>query len=287
MNGWGKLHPTFINNDRQVSLYMLDVVADGSRPLLRINVIPGSPTIPPTQTTIEEHDLYENESLDAHPMDSEDHSMELKDPIFSEEEGEEWELGEQTNHTFFDGTNFKVNQTFSSKKELKLLLDIAAVRNSFGYTTLKSCSKFLEVKYVCPSCALMLQAKKYECTDIFVICKYVSDHSCDVEYTTRCHKKISSKVIVSLCVNMGFAHMRKVIAVDNTHLYGKYEGVLLSTVAQNTENHIYPIAFCIVDKENDASWMFFFEKLKSIVVDEPDLCFISDWHKSIANGIVK
>ncbi|XP_047261309.1 uncharacterized protein LOC124894835 [Capsicum annuum] len=81
--------------------------------------------------------------------------------------------------------------------------------------------------------------------------------------------------------------MRKVIPIDDTHLYGKYEGVLLSAVAQDMENHIYPIIFCVVDKENDASWTFFFEKLKSIVVDEPDLSFISDRHKSITNGIAK
>lgn len=81
--------------------------------------------------------------------------------------------------------------------------------------------------------------------------------------------------------------MRNVIVVDDTHLYGKYEGVLLSAVAQDTENHIYPIAFCVVDKENDAPWTFFFEKLKSIEVDGPDLCFISDRHKSIANGIAR
>ncbi|KAM3304017.1 hypothetical protein P3S67_015049 [Capsicum chacoense] len=81
--------------------------------------------------------------------------------------------------------------------------------------------------------------------------------------------------------------MRKVIAVDDTHLYGKYKGVLLSTVAQDTENHIYPIAFCVIDNENDASWTFFFEKLKSIMVDGSNLCFISDRHKSITNGIAK
>ncbi|XP_016549543.1 uncharacterized protein LOC107849494 [Capsicum annuum] len=81
--------------------------------------------------------------------------------------------------------------------------------------------------------------------------------------------------------------MRKVIAIDGTHLYGKYEGMLLSAVARDTENHIYPIAFFVVDKKNDASWTFFFEKLKSIAVDGPNLCFISDRHKSIANGITK
>ncbi|PHU14666.1 hypothetical protein BC332_15871 [Capsicum chinense] len=73
MNERSKIHPTFINNYRHVSLYMLDVTADSSRPLLRINVVQGSPTIPLPQSTIDEHDSFEDESLDAHPMDSEDH----------------------------------------------------------------------------------------------------------------------------------------------------------------------------------------------------------------------
>ncbi|KAM3303683.1 hypothetical protein P3S67_014713 [Capsicum chacoense] len=90
-----------------------------------------------------------------------------------------------------------------------------------------------------------------------------------------------------LALSRGFDQMRKVIAVDGTHLHGKYEGVLLSAVAQGTKNHIYSIAFCVIDKENNASWAFFFEKLKSIIVDGPDFCFISDRHKNIANGIVR
>lgn len=57
---------------------------------------------------------------------------------------------------------------------------------------------------------------------------------------------------------------------------------MLSAVAQDTENHIFPIAFCVVNKENDASWTFFFQKLKSIVEDEPNLCVISDRYISIA-----
>ena len=71
----------------------------------------------------------------------------------------------------------------------------------------------------------------------------------------------------------GFVHMRKVIAVDDTHLRGKYKGVLLSVVVQDTENHVYTTAFRVVDKENGASWTFFFKKLKEVVVDESDLCF--------------
>ncbi|PHT45347.1 hypothetical protein CQW23_14505 [Capsicum baccatum] len=89
MNKWGKIHPMFINNEQHVSLYMLDVIVDGSRPLLRINIISGSPIIPPPQPTINEDDSFEDESLDINPMDSEDDEIELEDPIFSEEVGEE------------------------------------------------------------------------------------------------------------------------------------------------------------------------------------------------------
>ncbi|KAM3200854.1 hypothetical protein P3L10_033217 [Capsicum annuum] len=39
-----------------------------------------------------------------------------------------------------------------------------------------------------------------------------------------------------------------------------------------------------MDKENDASWTFFFQKLKSIIEDELNLCVIFDRHISIANA---
>lgn len=81
--------------------------------------------------------------------------------------------------------------------------------------------------------------------------------------------------------------MIKVIIVDDAHLHNKYDGVLLSIVAHDTKNHVYVIIFCVVEKENDAFWTFIFEKVKSIVVDESNLNFISDSHKSITNSIVR
>ncbi|KAH0653125.1 hypothetical protein KY290_031412 [Solanum tuberosum] len=56
-----------------------------------------------------------------------------------------------------------------------------------------------------------------------------------------------------------FQEMRKVIVVDGTFLRSKYEGVLLSAVAQDAENHIFSVAFCVVDKECDASYEYFFQ----------------------------
>ncbi|PHT55452.1 hypothetical protein CQW23_03938 [Capsicum baccatum] len=66
------------------------------------------------------------------------------------------------------------------------------------------------------------------------------DHS----FTTSFHSELAYR---------GYAHMRK-----------------------DTENHIFPIAFCVVDNENDAYWAFFIQKLKSIIEDEIDLCLSYD-----------
>ncbi|XP_059315551.1 uncharacterized protein LOC132066213 [Lycium ferocissimum] len=93
-------------------------------------------------------------------------------------------------------------------------------------------------------------------------------------------------VAYGACIR-GYKHMRKVIAVDSTPSYWKYEGVLLSAVARDTENHIYPIAFCVTDKECDKFWTYFFEQLRYIIADELDFCIISDRHKSMANGVFR
>ncbi|KAH0661393.1 hypothetical protein KY284_026324 [Solanum tuberosum] len=85
----------------------------------------------------------------------------------------------------------------------------------------------------------------------------------------------------------GFVHMRKVLPVDGTFLRGRYDGVLLSAVAQDTENHVFPVAFCVVDKECDAAYEYFFEKLLDIVPDTSELCIISDRHPSIEKTLSK
>lgn len=50
-------------------------------------------------------------------------------------------------------------------------------------------------------CISWLCAKKYECSDIFFIYKYVGVHTCGVEHATGRHKKISYEIIALLNVN--------------------------------------------------------------------------------------
>lgn len=50
------------------------------------------------------------------------------------------------------------------------------------------------------------------------------------------------------------AAIRKVIVVDGMFLKSKYRGVLLVATALDGNSNLYPIAFGVVDSENDLSW---------------------------------
>ncbi|XP_033142881.1 uncharacterized protein LOC117132524 [Brassica rapa] len=85
----------------------------------------------------------------------------------------------------------------------------------------------------------------------------------------------------------GFKLMRKVLSVDGAHLKSKYKGTLLAATAQDGNFHLYPIAFAIVDSENEASWSWFMKCLKTIIPDEEDLVFVSDRAASIEKALLQ
>ncbi|XP_013721129.1 uncharacterized protein LOC106424928 [Brassica napus] len=83
----------------------------------------------------------------------------------------------------------------------------------------------------------------------------------------------------------GFPFISKVVVVDGTFLIGKYKGTLLTALAQDGNFQIFPIAFAVVDTENDDSWHCFFMQLKLLIPDDEGLAIISDRHNSIGKAI--
>ncbi|XP_062114008.1 uncharacterized protein LOC133825021 [Humulus lupulus] len=65
--------------------------------------------------------------------------------------------------------------------------------------------------------------------------------------------------------------MRKFIFIDGTHLKNQFGGNLLIATAQDGNFQIYPLAFGIVDYENDASWNWFLTCLRDQVPDTTGL----------------
>ncbi|PHU23215.1 hypothetical protein BC332_08322 [Capsicum chinense] len=140
MHSREKVNPMIINNDARVSLYMMDVDADGFRPILRINVVDRSfeglmnSSLSPPRCWIVDNDLIDYESDGDHPMNMEDDCVHMKAVLLDLKDAKEYcRTGSQPVHFFYNGINLYHDQTFVDKKQLKLLLDGAAVRQSFDY----------------------------------------------------------------------------------------------------------------------------------------------------------
>ena len=85
----------------------------------------------------------------------------------------------------------------------------------------------------------------------------------------------------------GWLNCRPVIVVDESALKAKYSGILVSAYTFDANNSIFPLAFGIADSENDASWEWFFTKLRLALNRIEHLAIVFDRHISIEKAINK
>ncbi|XP_010424333.1 PREDICTED: uncharacterized protein LOC104709415 [Camelina sativa] len=85
----------------------------------------------------------------------------------------------------------------------------------------------------------------------------------------------------------GIKHCRKVILVDGTTIKSKFKGVLIAASMQDANFQVYPIAFGVVDSENELAWTWYFRKLSLLVPDAADLVIVFDRHRAIYSGIAQ
>jgi hypothetical protein len=86
-------------------------------------------------------------------------------------------------------------------------------------------------------------------------------------------------------LTVGFKYCRPVISRDGTHLRGLYRGKLLVASTWDTNNHLFPLAFVIVDEESLESWSWFLKLLRHHVIFERHICLILDKQKAIINVV--
>ncbi|XP_075112595.1 uncharacterized protein LOC107811325 [Nicotiana tabacum] len=87
---------------------------------------------------------------------------------------------------------------------------------------------------------------------------------------------------VALCTSIsGWQHCRPVVVVDGTFLKSAYRGIMLIASTVDAAGTIFPLAYAVVDSENDASWKWFFEQFKEAYGERPSMCVVSDRNESI------
>uniref|UniRef100_K3YZ76 SWIM-type domain-containing protein n=1 Tax=Setaria italica TaxID=4555 RepID=K3YZ76_SETIT len=85
------------------------------------------------------------------------------------------------------------------------------------------------------------------------------------------------------CVE-AFRHCRPIFSINGTFLIGKYRSKLLIAISCDTNNNLFPLAFALVERENNDGWGWFL-RLVWLHVVEPDreVGIISDKHQGILN----
>ncbi|CAA7026616.1 unnamed protein product [Microthlaspi erraticum] len=266
----------------------------------------------------------------------------------------------------------KIKQEFRSKSLLKSTFEILAMKHNFDYIVLKSDTSFWTARCVVKECNWRVRAVSLKGTTMFVITKYVGEHTCAPSGKAKIVRTASAKTIGNLIMQkyegvkegpkpndiiqlMRIEHrckisydlawearefavnyvrgipeesyakiprylhmlkeanpgthtafktdpdgsfrymfisfgqsirgfykaMRRVIVIDGTFLKNKYKGTLLVATALDGNSNLYPLAFGVVDSENDLSWEWFLRQLHVVIEDDYDLAFISDRNLSI------
>ncbi|XVF34563.1 hypothetical protein REPUB_Repub18cG0069500 [Reevesia pubescens] len=80
---------------------------------------------------------------------------------------------------------------------------------------------------------------------------------------------------------------RPLLFLEAIPLKSKYHEILLTATALDGDDEIFPVAFAIVDVENDDSWHWFLEQLRSAVSTSHSITFVSDRDKGLMKHVLE
>ena len=110
---------------------------------------------------------------------------------------------------------------------------------------------------------------------------------------TKCHmltkniEEPGKRQFIGVCWAFGpcidvIPYIRPVISIDACFMSGRYKGRLLIACGYDADNHLLPLAFAIVEKENADNWGYFMKWLRREVIGiDRYMCVISDRHLAI------
>ena len=74
---------------------------------------------------------------------------------------------------------------------------------------------------------------------------------------------------------------RPIIGLDGCHLKGRFSEQILSVVARDANDNIFPVAFAVVEQKNKDSWVWFLQQFSNNIGNpkQLNLVFITDRQK--------
>ncbi|MCO5576240.1 hypothetical protein L7F22_030049 [Adiantum nelumboides] len=83
----------------------------------------------------------------------------------------------------------------------------------------------------------------------------------------------------------GFSHCRDFIGLDGTFLTSKYLGALLTATGIDAMGALFPIAFGVVDAENEDNWVWFLQNVRDCMASVNAITFVSDKQKGLLQAV--
>ncbi|KAH0665539.1 hypothetical protein KY285_026745 [Solanum tuberosum] len=164
---------------------------------------------------------------------------------------------------------FEKDQVYKNKYVLTSALKRHSILKHFQFKTTKSSSISYSIQCLGENCSWSLQASSLNKSQMFKIREFESEHTCLLLHNSlserQATKSVVGSIIVGKCAEPDVIYTQKDIQRDMLAEYGvrltymqawrgACKGTLLTANTLDAAGSILPLAYAIVDSENDASW---------------------------------
>ncbi|XP_016499822.1 uncharacterized protein LOC107818341 [Nicotiana tabacum] len=208
-----------------------------------------------------------------------------------------------------------VGQVYKDKATLKEVMENYAICQRFQFRVDRSNAASYALLCMLEDCEWRFKASSINKSELFKVREFIDNHTCllkDKVYEQRQesssliggmirpkltnHKRkynpkdIINDVKLDLGVDVSYmlawrAKKRPIVVVDESHLKSYYIGTFFSASSLDGAGHILPLVYGVIDSENDAAWIWFFEQFKIAYGGRENMCIVSDRNESIIKSI--
>ncbi|XP_075111766.1 uncharacterized protein LOC107824189 [Nicotiana tabacum] len=217
-------------------------------------------------------------------------------------------------------TYIEEGQVYQDKQTVAAAMKNYSVMHKFQFRVNRSSHRSYSLICVAESCKWHFKATSINDSAMFKIRSFSRQHTCCLMDETFIQRKRTAAVLGSMVVpkycdpktvytpkdiqidmlsehGLNLSYMQAwrekekalqflrgnppVVVVDGTFLKSAYRGIMLTASTMDATGTIFPLAYAVVDSENDASWKWFFEQFKEAYGERPSMCVVSDRHESI------
>ncbi|XP_060190354.1 uncharacterized protein LOC132619472 [Lycium barbarum] len=211
-----------------------------------------------------------------------------------------------------------VNQVYNDKDTLKAVMKKYAIDNRFQFRTERSNSISYTIVCISEQCEWKMKASSINKSAMFKVREFVDKHTCPLKDKVCSCIQASSGFIAGIIKPKLTNHKRKYtpkdivddvkneIGVDVNYIkaYRAKEKAMIELRGEPADSYkklpgyvyildktypgnILPLAYGVIDSENDKSWSWFFQRFKEAYGVRDNMCIVYDRYESIIKVVAR